>query len=115
MESSLLCVEWESGRVEMQLRGGQTGTGEWTAVVRTMDFILREDFGWLRAVVSYILHNKVKLKINKYFRIKTHTHKKTPLSTENGLGAWKQGGVVRLSVMLRKMAVAWSRVSAVKW
>lgn len=38
----------------------------------------------------------------------------TPLSTENGLATWKQGGVLRISVMLRKMVMAWSRVSA-KW
>lgn len=78
----------------MELRGGQIGNGVWTTVVRTPDFIIREAFGWLRVVISYVL--------------------KTPRSMGNSLGAWKPGGVVRLSVMLRKMAVAWSRVSAAK-
>lgn len=78
----------------MQLRGGQTGTGAWMTVVRITDFILRAACGWLRAVVSDDV--------------------KTPLSMENSPGAWRPGGVPRLSVMLRKMAVAWSRVSAAK-
>lgn len=70
----------------MQLRGGQMGTGVWTAVVRTTDFILREAFEWLRAVVSYILNNKIKLKINKYFKIKEHTQKDTTLHGERPAG-----------------------------